>query len=60
MKYFGVKTESSGICYERNLLDAMCHVNVLLDDAVIGDEITVIVAEFTEEEFNALPEFEGF
>ena len=50
-----------GCCFPSEEFDEMIeHVKTTLDGLNAGDKLTIELAEMTQEEFDALPEFEGY
>ena len=62
MRIYGVhhKTLQSGICLWQNMEDALEEIKAHLEEGDTGDVIEIIITEMTEEDYNVLPEFEGY
>jgi hypothetical protein len=58
VKVYKLRFEGSGGCLIDRSMTAL--VETELDAAEVGDKYTIEVAEMTEGEIEALPEFDGF
>jgi len=62
MRIYGVKykTLQSGLCLWQDAEDALEEIRSHLEQGETGDVIEVIITEMSEEDYNTLPEFEGY
>lgn len=62
MRIYGVKhkTLQSGMCLWQDAEGALEEIRSHLEQGETGDVIEVIITEMSEEDYNTLPEFEGY
>ena len=62
MKIYGIRNKSisNGMCLWKDLEDAIEEIRSHLSEGENGEVIEAIITEMSDEDYNKLPEFEGY